>query len=83
MYLRLSLEDNLEIYLSVPADFPGLKRLESVFNNTMTTEEVASLDQVRTGSERAELAINILRQRGLSSDAVEQGVRRVYAARAM
>lgn len=36
----MSLEDNLEIYLCAPADFPGLKRLESVFHNTMTTEEV-------------------------------------------
>jgi hypothetical protein len=81
-YLQLSLEDNLKIYLSAPPDFPGLKRLESVFHNTMTSEEIASLDEVEQGSQRAELAIDILRRMRLNSDAVEQSVRRLYAERA-
>lgn len=81
-YLQLSLEDNLEIYMSAPPEFPGLTRLESVFHNTMTSEEIDSLDQAELGPQRAELAINILREKRLSSDAVERSVRKLYAERA-
>lgn len=79
-YVTLSLEDNLEIYLSAPPEFPGLRNLNSVFFRSMTEEERASLCQIPL-PDRPRLAIRILQRKKVSSPVVEERVRRLYSER--
>jgi hypothetical protein len=77
-YVILELESRLEGFPNTPPDYPGRQKPEaSIFFGIMDSSEQDSIRSVPM-ERRATLALRILERKGYVSQAIREGVRRLY-----